>query len=108
MPTPNRTSATRHALERLRLWVTKAAPGSIFTYHTGLLLEDRWETTYMTATQDEEGFTLYERQVQPCEPIHSVALEVERLANDNMVLLFQRRRGPCEYDYLAVRTSKGA
>lgn len=91
----NEKATVEQTLERWRNWLRRAYPGDRFTYHIGLLAEDRLEVL------DIHG---EERRTIPVEPFDSLAKEVLGACKEGYVNLYQRRLGPANYQYIAVRT----
>lgn len=94
MTRPNTEAAVTDAVGRLRNWVSQAHPGDEYTYHVGLLSADRWEARY-----ENQDLTYV-----PVEPFHSVGLAALAEAQAGHVTLWQRRRGPAEYEYIMRKT----
>lgn len=102
----SRLGAIEAATSRFHAWLDHSHKGDEFTYHQGLLTEDRWETIYTSmAKQDDGTYELY-REVAACEPVHSLAVAVMQAHEKGLVELMQRRLGPADYQYLAIRTRK--
>lgn len=98
MPRPNVAASIQASLDRFHGWLRRAAPGDTYTYHVGLLAADRYEANYAAPS----GALSW----KPVEPFHSVGLHALAAAQDGLVSLWQRRRGPAEYEYIARRTKR--
>lgn len=99
MPRQNVTAAVTEALRHYRYWLAHAKPGAAYAYHHGLLAADRFQLTHV----DSAGVGAF----RPVEPFHSLAQAVlESATQDDYVSLYQKRLGPAEYLYVAVRNGK--
>jgi hypothetical protein len=70
-------------------WLERAEPGQRLAYHRGLLLRDR---------APESKLTKGERRA-----VAQIADAVFEAAEQGRVLLVQRRHGPSDFSYLAVK-----
>jgi hypothetical protein len=75
-------------------WLTRARPGEQLEYHRGHLVWDR-----------SPASDLAEDKRRALANVADAALQA---AEDGFVHLFQRRNGPLDFSYLAVRTSRRA
>lgn len=73
-----------------RIWLSQAHPGERFTYYTGDLYHDR---------QRESGVLPIPERIL----LSQLADEVYRAARTDQILLVQRRVGPSNFEYMAVR-----
>ena len=74
-------------------WLQAARPGSPIEYNRGHLCVDRQQKP--DAPDNEARAEL-----------HSLAVRVLRAADQGLVHLVQRRRGPADFGYLAIKTGK--
>lgn len=74
-----------------RAWLAKAKPGDRFEYHRGFLAVD---------LGGESKKRKFERRA-----LRELSDAVLRAGQMGLVRLVQRRRGPEDYHYLAVRTA---
>jgi hypothetical protein len=75
-------------------WLLRARPGDQLEYHRGHLVWDRSPASDLT--QDER------------QALARVADAALKAADDGFIHLVQRRNGPLDFSYLAVRTSRRA
>jgi hypothetical protein len=75
-------------------WLAPAKPGEQFEYHRGHLIWDR-----------SPASDLAEDERRALAKVADAALQA---AEDGVVYLVQRRNGPLDFGYLAVRTSRRA
>jgi hypothetical protein len=78
---------------RFLAWLERGQPGEVLVYHRGLLAHDRARSD-LTETE--------RRQVA------RIADAAFAAAEEGRVHLVQRRHGPLDFSYLAVRTSRRA
>jgi hypothetical protein len=76
---------------RFQSWLARSEPGAALEYHRGLLILDR-----------SPASELREDERRRVAKIADAALQA---AEDGFVNLVQRRNGPLDFSYLAVRTS---
>ena len=74
-------------------WLKTARPGSLIEYHRGHLCVDR-----QPKLDDPDSEVRAE--------LHRLAVRVLRAADQGLVHLVQRRRGPEDFGYLAIKTGK--
>jgi hypothetical protein len=77
----------------LRLWLARAGPGERIVYHRGLLTRDRAAVS---------GLCDRERRA-----VAMIANAARDAAEQGLVHLVQRRNGPFDFSYLAIRASRG-
>jgi hypothetical protein len=75
-------------------WLERARAGEQLEYHRGLLI---WDRSPASDLADHDRRTLAE-----------MADAVFQAAEDGRVHLVQRRRGPFDFSYLAIKTCRGA
>jgi hypothetical protein len=75
----------------LRLWLARAGPGERIVYHRGLLTCDRAVVS---------GLCDRERRA-----VAMIANAARDAAEQGLVCLVQRRNGPFDFSYLAIRTA---
>lgn len=81
--------------EDLCRWLGEASPGSTIEYHHGYLALDR--------DRDLSSFADKDRR-----ELCALADRLASLASENRVLLTQRRAGPDEFRYLAIKPRHAA
>src|SRR5262245_2546477 len=75
-----------------RAWLQRAEPGACLEYHRGLLSLDR-----------SPGSNLSEERRRALSRVADLALGADR----SQVHLVQRRNGPFDFSYLAIKASRG-
>lgn len=84
------------SVKHFEAWVASASPGDTYVYYQGFLCHDRSYTVWVGRVQE----TLYN------EPTHSVGLAAKAAYEAGKVHLLQRRVGPEDFEYLAIRRKK--
>jgi hypothetical protein len=94
-PQPTQSSPPRRCvLSEFRAWLARAKPGEQLEYHRGDLSWDR-----------SPASDLAEDERRALAKAADAALQA---AEDGFVHLVQRRNGPLDFSYLAVRTGRRA
>lgn len=86
-------------LERFEGWLRTARPGSRIEYHRGYLAADREEVVLLPRPWNKYAHVIH-------EPIYSVGVAAMRAAEQGKVELVQKRLGPSNYRYFAVKKRK--
>jgi hypothetical protein len=95
MPMPQITAfTTRLSPAAFFAWLERAEPGQRLAYHRGLLLRDRSPASELTAGDRRA--------------VAEIADAAFRVAEQGRALLVQRRHGPSDFSYLAIKASCGA
>lgn len=81
---------TLPSVEDFTAWLTSAPPGDKFIYHVGDLFADRQFFISRLGTEGRSQLSI-------------LADAAYRAARTNQVMLVQRRLGPSEWEYIAVK-----
>jgi hypothetical protein len=76
---------------RFRSWLARAEPGAVLEYHRGLLILDRSPASEL---REDERRT-----------VAKIADAVLSAAENRLVHLVQRRNGPFDFSYVAIKAS---
>jgi len=87
------SSLPRMEVDAFRAWLQRAEPGACLEYHRGLLSLDRSPES-----------DLPEARRRTLSRVANLALEA---ADRGRVHLVQRRNGPFDFSYLAIKASRG-